>query len=264
MGFGRIGFLLIALFVLCGCADKTNPWPAMAKTDLDYIKRMVEENHPGYVDPDNPQFKIQLEQSYQNAIGQLTYVQSLDAVMNLTNEFVASFADGHFVVNFRFARSSKTWAGIKIERRQGQYRVTRLANDWPVALPPVGVELVSCDGRSVDDIMRMDILRYRLANYADDFPRVMYASKLLIDDGVGFRKNPMECVFRDESAKEITLPITWQASGDLGAEWDASRKSNSESFYIEPAGQSLFWVRALALNRVLHLIMAIGIVQLFQ
>lgn len=264
MGFGRIGFLLIALFVLCGCADKTNPWPAMAKTDLDYIKRMVEENHPGYVDPDNPQFKIQLEQSYQNAIGQLTYVQSLDAVMNLTNEFVASFADGHFVVNFRFARSSKTWAGIKIERRQGQYRVTRLANDWPVALPPVGVELVSCDGRSVDDIMRMDILRYRLANYADDFPRVMYASKLLIDDGVGCRKNPMECVFRDESAKEITLPIKWQASGDLGAEWDASRKSNSESFYIEPAGQSLFWVRALALNRVLHLIMAIGIVQLFQ
>jgi hypothetical protein len=92
--------------------------------------------------------------------------------------------------------------------------------------------------------MRVDILRYRLANYADDFPRVMFASKLFIDDGVGFRKNPAECVFRDQSAKEITLSIKWQVSGDLGGEWDAGRNSNSESFYIEPVEQSLLWVRA--------------------
>ena len=245
MRLRAIWFLVpIGLFVLCGCTDKTNPWSAMAKTDLDYIKRMVEENHPGYVDSGNPQFKITVEKSYQNVIGQLKYVQSLDALMNLNNEFVASFADDHFVVNFRFARSYRAWAGIKIQRSQGQYKVTRLANDWPVALPPLGAELISCDDRSVNDIMRLDILRYRLANYSDDFPRVMFASKLLIDDGVGFRKNSIECVFRDQSAKEITLPIQWQASGDLGAEWDASRNSNSESFYLEPVGQSLFWVRA--------------------
>lgn len=232
-----------AIILLSACEDKSNPWPAIAKADLDYIKQMVEQNYPGYVDSNNPQFKNQLEQSYKNVTNQLQYVQSLDAVMNLDNEFIASFADYHVSINLRFAPAFPQWAGIKIERRHEKYVVTKLAEAWPVGQPALGAELISCDGRSAKEIMDYDILRYRYANYEAEYPRVKYASKLLIEDGIGYRKRLKKCVFRDAGSNDATVELKWQALADHAtAEWDPA-VIQPDDFSIEPLTESIVWVR---------------------
>jgi hypothetical protein len=235
--------LFSVLVFLSSCEDRSNPWPAIAKADLDFIKLMVEQNHPGYVDPENPQFKPQLEQHYKNVINQLQYVGSLDAVLNLDNEFIASFADYHVSIAPRFVSNYQAWTGIKLERRNEKYQVTRLAEEWPVSLPAIGNELVSCDERAVNDIMNYDILRYRYANYEAKYPRVKYASKLLIDDGVGYRKRAEKCVFRDDAGKETTFTLQWRAIGNhLTAEWDSSIVK-PDAFSIDALNESVIWVR---------------------
>jgi hypothetical protein len=235
--------LFVTVIFFTSCENKSNSWPAIAKADLDYIKQMVELNHPGYVDPDNLQFKTQLEQSYKNVINQLQYVHSLDAVLNLDNEFIASFADYHVSINLRFASTYKVWVGSKIERKHDKYIVTKIADNWPLALPPVGAELVSCDGRTSQEIMNYDILRYRYANYDVEYPRVKYASKLLIDDAVGYRKRAEKCVFRNMSGEEITLALQWKAiDSQLTAEWDSSIVK-PDSFSVEKLNDTVTWVR---------------------
>jgi hypothetical protein len=236
-------FIAFVIVFLSACEDNTNPWPAIAKADLDYIKQMVERNHPGYVDPNNPQFKTQLEQHYKNVINQLQYVQSLDAVLNLDNEFIASFADYHMSISLRFVTAYPVWAGMKIERRNEKYVVTKLVDDWSVALPNIGAELIGCDGRAAKEIMNYDILRYRYANYEAEYPRVKYASKFFIDDGVGFRKRAEKCVFRNAENKEMNFELKWMALGNhTTAEWDTS-VVKPDTFSIEKLSESVVWIR---------------------
>ncbi|RZA05761.1 MAG: hypothetical protein EOO68_06020 [Moraxellaceae bacterium] len=235
-------FYLLVVTTLSSC-DKSNHWAAMARADIDYIKQIVEQNHPGYVDPNNPQFKTQLEQNYKNVIDQLQYVQSLDAVLNLDNEFIASFADYHVSIEFRFKPAFPMWAGMKIERRNEKYVVTKLADAWPVGLPNIDSELIGCDGRSAKEIMDYDILRYRYANYDVEYPRIKYASKLLLDDGIGFRKRLETCVFQDATKTEISYALKWQAfTNQNSAEWDAA-VAKKDNFSIERLPESVVWVR---------------------
>jgi hypothetical protein len=231
-----------AMLLLCGHAH-ADAWQELAKQDLAFIRRTVEENHPGFVDPDNPAFRRQLEQSYRNVVAQLQYVHSLDAVLNLDHEFIASFADVHFDGEYRFVPRFPYSTGIRIERRQGMFVVTKVADTWPVALPVVGSRLMSCGSRSADDLLNQEVLRYRFANYSDEYPRLRYASKLLTDDGVGYRTHPDECVFLDSAGHETRLGVHWQQVQTLGAEWDSNRPPDDPLFRVEQMPGAVVWVR---------------------
>ncbi len=239
----KLFFIFATLTCLLSCDKNSNPWPAIAKADLDYIKLMVEQNHAGYVDPNNPQFKTLLDEHYKNVINQLKYVNSVFDVMNLENEFIASFADVHVSIDWRISSSFPTWTGVKLERHNQKYIVAKVMDNWPVNQPSLGSELISCDGRTTTEIMNDDILRYRNANYDVEYPRVRFASKLLIDDGIGYRKRAEKCIFRDSSNNEAAFTLRWQPLGNhLTAEWDAGIIQPS-SFSIEQLSSTVSWVR---------------------
>lgn len=234
--------ILVVIMVLFK-SRPDNLWVQMAKDDLLYIKNTVEENHPGFVDPNNKEFNVRLNLAYERAIQQLQYVQSLDGVLNLLNEFSASFSDSHFDVHFRFMPTNKAWAGIKIEKKHSKYIVTKLADSWPVELPELDWELTSCDGKDVQEIMNNEILRYRYANYKDNYPQVYYASKIFIDDGIGYRTRPGSCAFKDQSGKQRLVPTLWQYYSDqLSNEWDVSVRK-PDDFYLEHLDERTLWVR---------------------
>lgn len=234
-------FCMVTMMLLSGCAENINYWPKMAKADLDFIKKTIEENHPGYLDRDNPDFKVRFNKSYQVAMDQLKYVESVDALFNLEREFIASFADVHFTLQFRFESLSKAWAGIKIERRNGKYIVTKTATEWPTELPEIGTVLVSCDGIDVEKAMANDVLRFRFANYTDEYPKYKYASKLLVDDRVGFRPRYKECVFNNDQAEQ-SYQLVWQQYDRLSNGWDAEI-AQQDNFSIEQVSDLLSWVR---------------------
>lgn len=46
-----------------------------------------------------------------------------------------------------------TWAGWAVQRQGGRYRVSGRAAQWPVDTPQVGEQVLSCDGRPLDDLL---------------------------------------------------------------------------------------------------------------
>lgn len=233
--------LLLPLLLIAGCSDNQNDWQQLAKADLDFIKKTIENDHPGYFDTDNPEFRTQLNQSYKVAIDQLKYVESADALFNLEHEFIASFADVHFTLQPRFQSLNQTWAGMRIERRNGQYIVAKKATDWPINLPKIGAVLISCDGVDIEKIMDSDVLRFRYANYTDEYPRYKYASKLLIDDRVGFRTRFEACVFAHDQAEQH-YQLVWKGYQHLDSDWDASIPL-PDDFYVKEFYYTNWWVR---------------------
>ena len=64
---------LCALAVL-GCASlaapaAANPWPQIADGDLATIHQLLLDNHPGPVDPQNPNYRVWFEGGYRQAQG---------------------------------------------------------------------------------------------------------------------------------------------------------------------------------------------------
>ncbi len=233
--------LFAAIIVSQGCMAMNKVWVDITKTDVEYIKKAVELDHPGSVDENAAQFNLRKQQAYKQVINQLKYVNGPDDYFNLVNEFVASFADVHMYVNFSYASTRKEWAGIKIERKQKKFMVTKVVDNWGGDLPGVGSRLISCDGHSAEEIMNRDVLRYREANYEQEYPRIKYASKLLIDDGVGYRARPIQCKFIAPDGEEKTLTLQWKHYDHLDAVWDAAVPIDGE-FGVTLDG-NLVWVR---------------------
>lgn len=233
--------LLLPLLLLSGCSDNQNDWQKLVKADLDFIKKTIENDHPGYFDKDNPEFRMQLNKSYDVAIDQLQYVESADALFNLEHEFIASFADVHFTLQPRFQSLNKSWAGMKIERRNGQYILAKKATDWPIDLPNIGAVLISCDGVDIEKIMDSDVLRFRFANYTNEYPRYKYASKLLINDRVGFKTQFSACVFTNDQATQH-YRLAWRGYQHLDGDWDASIPI-PDDFYVTEFNYKKWWVR---------------------
>jgi hypothetical protein len=85
-----------------------------------------------------------------------------------------------------------------------------LAVPWPVELPMVGMELLSCEGIKTADWAHSSIGNY-LVNWQVKAQRIQHASKLFIGEmGINpFVSKPAQCRFEYQGL-EVTLALNWQ------------------------------------------------------
>jgi Peptidase family S41 len=125
-----------------------DPWATMAERDLHAIHDLLRDNHPGAVDPQNPQYKVLLEQALKPALVEAAAAHSFADYARALRRYNNAFQDGHTSVSFTLGAQTTEWPGF-IARDDSEGRMTVLHAE-PDAGVKVGDVIESCDGQSVD------------------------------------------------------------------------------------------------------------------
>jgi hypothetical protein len=234
--------LLLAALFASNVHAADNPWSQLARTDLDFVYKTLQENHPAAIDQENPAFKAWLERGYGEAKAGARAAQSLPDTKRMLARYLAGFADGHLVVGFNQQAAQVKWPGIVMGRIGNRYQVTGLARDWNGDLPAIGAELVACDGRAPDALMNDDILPvlFNLPTLASVKNRNMF--HLFLDDDL-VPHQYARCTFSRNGEKQ-EYALSWQRIRQSGYEqyWDAANPRASKRSTITRLAPATWWV----------------------
>jgi hypothetical protein len=181
------------------------PWTEIAIADIDEIQRLLRENHPGPVDPQNPLYAKLMDANYPKAVARAaaakTFFDYKRAVLSYTN----GFRDGHTAVLFSVDSTAYQWPGFAVAYDGGRYRVSEVEDVVPVE---AGDEVLSCDDLSMDQLMRDRIDPYF---WNADIPHERYShvGKLFAVDATDEASKLKSCEIRSAAGRRH-LPLNWR------------------------------------------------------
>jgi len=217
-------------------------WAEVLRNDLAFIAQQARENHPGWVDEQNPRFREWLEAGLVKAMEGIADVDSEEAVRRRIMEYMAGFADGHFGVEFHGGTATMRWAGVWLTREGSRYVVRDCAAEWPVPLPEAGEALISCDGQPVDELMTEQVLKAYFNDPTASFPKSRFAPDLLLGDFEGVPPRYRDCVFERADGVRREYAMQW---GDFSIKdhHPRSKVMAGKPHYSIERYRGLYWVR---------------------
>ena len=175
-------FMLVVLppFVL---ADEANAkhWRDLTVNDLSVIRQLIITSHPGAIDSDNESFIEWVERGYLEASQLSKRVSSRKDSQAVLNFYIAGFKDGHVGLN-QPDQGGSSWAGFILEMQGQNFVVKQVAKNWSVPLPPIDSKVVSCDNKSVREILQSEISPYVDRRLALKSTWLHLAKQLTVDD----------------------------------------------------------------------------------
>lgn len=124
--------------------------------------------------------------------------------------YARGFHNGHIFIDI--GKVPYLYAGLLLRYENGKYVVQKRDERYRL-LPPLNSVLLSCDGRSVQEIIDRDIIPYRYTpNLEASYSKV---ARDMFFDANPFRVYANECKFEVEG-KEKTFPIYWQKISSAG------------------------------------------------
>lgn len=189
----RITSISLAIVTFC-CSQISaaqgvpNPWSAMASRDLKGIHDTLQDNHPGPVDPENKRYARWLADGFALASARARSVQSYSDYARALRFYTNGFQDGHLGVGFGITPEEVYWPGFFIG--PDDYGKARVIHTEADAGAKPGDELLSCDGRSLDELLKERVDPY-FWNSAIPHERLRHLYRL-------FEVNP------DDSATRLT------------------------------------------------------------
>ena len=215
-----LGPLLAALTMTASPSMAQEPAPVTAPADwgqalaedAQAFHDLVQANHPGPVDDENPAFNARLEQGLETARARARTADSYEDWYFALREYSASFDDGHLSLS-DWARMDHVWTadwpGFLTGLRGETHEV--VFNRDPAA-PPVGARLVSCDDRPADAFAAEYIGR-SAGRWMLRSRRESYAGSLFVDQKNPYVTRPESCVFAVDGATR-TYALTWRPLPD--------------------------------------------------
>ena len=204
-------FALLSFFVAQITFGSSNPWSRLAFADLEEIKRLVSENHPGPLDKHNEWFNQWLEQGYEEAQDLAGKADTYQGYFFSLKFFVNGFKDGHLGYWSDLTVDRVKWPGFVIAKRGEHYIVHHISNNQVFKnLPPKGWLLSSCDGKSAAQLMKQNIFPYD-GNKDLESHWIGKAPKLFVDVGNPFISKIRKCTFTNfHKTKKKYLDISWK------------------------------------------------------
>lgn len=192
-------------------SEKTiDEWQSFAAADLKAVRDVIQSSHPGGIDEANPEFQRWVELGYEQARQLIPRVTDYNSAMAAVRSYVTGFRDGHFVYsdNVRKADDATYSDGIGISLVNGRYMVTAILPEWPVALPPVGAELISCDGLTPRQIIEQRHAPY-FSRRQDESDLQVLASQL---NSRAFAGDELkQCIYRTAQGKVLQLDVKYKS-----------------------------------------------------
>ncbi|MGZ8362822.1 MAG: S41 family peptidase [Caulobacteraceae bacterium] len=186
-------------------APTAQDWRTWARQDLQGMHDVMRDNHPMMLTTkDSAAMRAWLEEGYRQGLRQLPKVKDSRGYAYLLGHYGTGFRDGHVGVGPKRDQVETgvvAWPGFATGWRGGVYYVAYADPAAAPGAPPLGAELVSCDGKSTQALAdeRLDLWEGDLHLPTGRYRR---ASRLLWDMGNPFVVRPNACVFAVDSASK--------------------------------------------------------------
>ncbi|TFB32433.1 peptidase [Pseudomonas sp. F01002] len=184
----------------------------MAVTDLSAVHQLIVSSHPGTIDQENKSFIDWVERGYREAKQLALRVSSERDAQAVLGFYISGFKDGHVGV-YQSSKGKSSWAGFMLDMRGEDFVVSRVPKEWPVPLPPIDSRVISCDGKTVREILGDEISPYvdRRLNLKSTWNHL--AKHLTVDDAdypVLARKRASNCLVVLPSGVQQNFALLWQ------------------------------------------------------
>ncbi|MEM9168410.1 MAG: hypothetical protein AAGC56_02050 [Pseudomonadota bacterium] len=207
------GCALAGCVLAAGEARADENWAKVAASDVRSAHQIMLDNHPGPVDPENPNFLPIAEEALAAALQRAEAVSGPDGYAAVLLGYTAYFRDGHFAVYAPdLDDATSRWPGFIVAWRPGLgYVVADAASDERGLK---GAALLDCDGRDGDALMKESVFAFSPAKPDQIAYRVHNARHLFHDTGNPFAPAPAVCAFRLPSGGYKLLALDWRDTPD--------------------------------------------------
>lgn len=235
-----IVFLLaITSAVAYAVPKKSVDWRLKAKRDLIFIHQFLVDNHPGVLYTLDTDFQYWLKEGATVAEAKLAQVKTQADYQALLSEYLKGFQEGHMSLSFNTDPPSVIrWPGFVTVQLQGKATVIgtaawalslkeklpanvvqALAPDFKIAqlekytqafTPKHNATLISCDGKSYDELLQARDFPLRPELKIEDLgKRLLDGRVMFLDIGNPLWNRPKVCKF-DEDGKTREIKLRWQ------------------------------------------------------
>ncbi|MEP3889122.1 MAG: S41 family peptidase [Hellea sp.] len=205
---------LVTVICLAACASQpqtpAHEWGKTTQSDLKIAHQMMQENHPGAMDVQNPDFNKTADKSFDNAMKMAIGVTSQAGYAATMLAYTSGFRDGHFGV---YATAQNTgeapinWPGMLPAWRADSVRI---AHAEPEESHLLGAEMLSCDGRKPSDLIRENVFQFNSGKPSQESYWARYAHSLFLDRENPLMSRPDKCDFHLTSGETITHVLKWR------------------------------------------------------
>ncbi|ABX35696.1 hypothetical protein Daci_3058 [Delftia acidovorans SPH-1] len=193
-------------------------WDKVAIRDIKKVHDIISETHPAKLDEENLEFNHWLEFGYQKSLLLAGRSRSKEQAWAAVNYYLTGFMDEHLTAGRVLSQSSHLyWAGFVMSYKNGRYFATSKANVWPVDLPQIGDEIISCDGVDITEILRSKVApfvdrRTYLDNTLEKLSRYMTLEQS--HHPLWDPLRPMSCIIQKPDGERHEISLLWKKQTD--------------------------------------------------
>lgn len=216
-------------------------WKNLTINDLSVMRQLIVTSHPGALDTNNESFADWVERGYWEASQLSKRVDSRKDSQAVLNFYIAGFKDGHVGLNQNNPGNS-SWAGFILDMQGQSFVVKHVATNWPIPLPPIDSRVISCDNKSVREILQSDISPYidRRLNLKSTW---LHLAKLLTVDDASYpvleRVLSKSCLVVLPNGVTKNFTLLWQE--DRG-QLEAFLRQPHPSQALQNLGGGRYWI----------------------
>ncbi|MBS0418381.1 MAG: hypothetical protein JSR66_11760 [Proteobacteria bacterium] len=210
----HVNLVIAAVSLICAAtasaaAKMEKSWAAKAADDIAAAHEIIQDNHPGPVDPLNPRFELWLEKGRTVALQKARAARTQSDYWRALTLYVNGFEDGHLSVR-RNNSVGKVWPGFLTSTdATGTTRITVST----IASIPVGAQLTDCDQVPAGRLLDQQVHPY-LTNAGIPHERLLTASYLFVGDADDRANLLKSCTIVADTGVRSKLVLDWQALDD--------------------------------------------------
>ncbi len=217
-------------------------WGAILAEDARAFHDLIEKDHPGAVDSENPEFRRTMSEGLSIALERATRVHDFGGYYWAMQAYAASFDDAHLTVRSTptVPQLSWSWPGF-LTAYQGtrQVIVTRDENDGYA--PPIGAELVACDRTPSDDLAAERVGAF-FGRWEMQSQQTKLGGQVFLDAGNPWVERPAVCRFAvGNKVQEHTLVWRNLSSEEAALRLAATRLQGEHKFSFAPISGG-YWI----------------------
>lgn len=218
-------------------------WRTLAVADLAAARDVLQGQTPIPYDTENPRYGAWLRDGYAQALERAETARDQAGYFYAIAGYINGFGDPHINLSAATELPPARWPGFVAASRQGG-AVVVMRDESDVDAPPLGAQILSCEGRALAELAAERIYPFSLnSRLALDRRRVV--TRLFIDRGIPGAPGPSNCrISADGVERDMTL--RWRAlpqpSDAFWAAYQTASTGPGAAWGVSEPAPGVFWI----------------------